>query len=435
MVADKVRTPIFGSGIAIRHALHKNWLSPLPVAMLTATLLLVSACKEAPVEEKATRVVVIPAATADVTIYGNYVGHTKASKRVEVNPRVDGFLEEITFVEGSVVGERSVLYRIDDSPYQASADRDEATLSSREAALAKFQRDVARIKPLFEEDAASQLDYDNAISAVQQGNAAVLEAAADVKTSKLRLNYTEIKAPIAGLIGESRVDVGALIESGNSEPLTTVSQIDPIHVYFSMSALDYLNARRRVRSYYQSKKIEREGKALEGNVTVTLPDDSIYRYKGAVGFTDPQVNPKTGTFAIRAVLPNPDRELLPGQYTRVKLPLEVRENVLLIPEECILIEQGGVYVYVVLPNNRVERRLIFVGPIVDGSIIVEKGLAENERLILHGINKVYHGSLADPIDEALYESELQKQEEARLQDKPAVSDEQTDESAKEGIDE
>jgi membrane fusion protein, multidrug efflux system len=379
-------------------------------------LSLLSACEEAPLEEVATRVVVTPVVQEDVTLYSNYVGQTQASKRVEVNPRVDGFLEDISFIEGSLVSKRATLYRIDASPFEAALDRNNAILTSRKAALAKARRDLARIKPLFEEDAASQLDYDDAIAEVQQGEAAVLQAEADVRNAQLDLNYTELKAPIDGLIGESKVDVGALIRASNAEPLTTISQIDPIHVYFSMSALDYLNARRRVTSRWEDMKTEREGKALEGEVTITLPDDSIYRYKGKVGFTDPQVNPQTGTFAIRAIVPNPDRELLPGQYTRVRMPLEVRHDALLIPEESILVEQGGVYVYVVLPNNRVERRLIFTGPIVDGRMIAEKGLDAGEQIIIHGINKVLHGSLADPVNTDDYEAELAREEAARVQD-------------------
>jgi membrane fusion protein (multidrug efflux system) len=381
--------------------------------LLTALL---SACDSPPPEEQAVRVVVTPAIEQDVTLFGEYVGRTVASQRVEVNPRVNGFLEEISFVEGSVVTEGTTLYRIDAAPYQAAVDRAAATLSSREAALAKSQRDLARIKPLFEEDAASQLDYDDAVAAVQLGRAAVQEAEADLRNAKLELDYTQLEAPIAGLIGESQVDVGALIRSNDATPLTTVSQIDPIYVYFSMSALDYLNARRRVHGYYEEQKVDREGKALEGKVTITLPDDSIYRFTGAVGFTDPQVNPQTGTFAIRALVPNPDRELLPGQYTRVKMPLEIRRDALLIPEESILIEQGGVYVYVVLPHNRVERRLIFTGPVVDGKMVVEKGLAAGEQLIIHGINKVLHGSLVDPISEEVYADELEQEHQAMVQD-------------------
>jgi len=181
-----------------------------------------------------------------------------------------------------------------------------------------------------------------------------------------------------------------------------------------MSALDYLNARRRLRSYWEKREAEREGKTLEGKVSITLPDDSVYQYEGVVGFTDPQVNPQTGTFAVRAILPNPDKQLLPGQYTRVTMPMEVREQVLLIPEESIVIQQGGVYVMVALPSDRVERRLIFVGPIVDGEIIVERGLDVDERIIVHGINKVFHGALIDPISLEAYEAELE--EAAGLQD-------------------
>ena len=381
------------------------------IALLTA----LSGCERPPVEEEATRVVVTPVLREDVTIYGSYVGQTQASKRVEVNPRVDGFLEETSFVEGSVVSSRDTLYRIDNAPYKAAVDRQQAIVSSRVAALAKARRDLARIKPLFEENAASQLDYDDAIAEVQQGEAALLQAEADLRNAQLDLDYTEIKAPISGLIGESRVDVGALIRAGNAIPLTTISQVDPIDVYFSMSALDYLNARRRVSTRWEAQKVEREGKALEGAVTLTLPDDSTYRYKGRVAFTDPQVDPNTGTFAVKAVVPNPNRELLPGQYTRVKWPLEERLGALLIPEESILIEQGGVYVYVVLPNNRVERRLIFVGPIVDGKMIVDKGLEAGEQIIIHGINKVLHGSLADPVDSKVYDEELAAAKKAKVE--------------------
>jgi membrane fusion protein (multidrug efflux system) len=386
----------------------------IAVALLCSIIL--SGCAKPEPEEVATRVVYTAVTNEDVTIYGEYVGRTQASERIEINPRIDGFLEEISFIEGSTVKARATLYKIDARPYQANVDRVQAILSSRQAELEKYRRDVDRIEPLFREDAASQLDFDEAVSAVQTGDAAVREAEADLKRAQLELNYTEIKAPIGGVIGASDVDVGALIQARDGNPLTTVSRIDPIYVNFAMSALDYLNARRRASSYWEQLKAEREGKALEGKVSITLPDDSIYKYQGVVGFTDPQVNPETGTFAVRAIVENPDRELLPGQYTRVRMPIEVRRDALLIPEETILIEQGGVYVMVILPNDRVERRLIFVGATVEGNLIVENGLLAGEKIIIHGINKVYHGSLADPIVLAEYEAELEADAAALLQD-------------------
>ena len=391
-------------------------MSRIPALTVAVTVVaLLSACSDELPPEEAIRVVFVPVDQRDVTIYTNYVGRTEASERVEVNARVDGFLEEISFVDGSTVAERSVLYRIDSRPYQANVDRAEAVLAIRQAELEKFKRDVARIAPLFEEDAASQLDYDEAVSAVETGQASVREAEAELQRAKLELDYTEIKAPIGGVIGASDVDVGALIRAGSSKPLTTVSSIDPIYVNYAMSALDYLNARRRVRSYWEERKAEREGKALEGEVTITLPDDSVYRYKGRVGFTDPKVNPETGTFAVRAIVPNPDKELLPGQYTRVRMPLEVRRSALLIPEETIIIEQGGVYVKVILPNNRVEQRLIFVGPSIEGELIVENGLEAGEHIIVHGINKVYHGALADPVTLEAYEAELESARQSQIE--------------------
>lgn len=375
---------------------------------------MLAACNEEVPKEEATRVVYVPVVKKDATLNGTYVGRTEASERVEVNARVDGFLEEIAFVEGSVVTQGQTLYKIDPRPYQANVDRLKAVLESRKASLGKFQRDVARIAPLFEEDAASQLDYDTAVSNAEQGEAAVKQAEAELQRAELELDYTVITAPISGVIGASEVDVGALIRANSSEPLTTVSQIDPIHVNYAMSALDYLNARRRVTSYWEDRLHEQQGKALEGKVSITLPDESIYKFDGVVGFTDPQVNPNTGTFAVRAIVPNPDKELLPGQYTRVRMPLEVRQDTLMIPEESTVIEQGGVHVMVVLPNNRVERRLIFIGPIIDGELIVENGLVEAERIIVHGINKVYHGALAEPVTLEAYEAELKAEEKAQV---------------------
>jgi membrane fusion protein (multidrug efflux system) len=393
---------------------HSVMLKITQKALCFVPVFLLYACTEKLPEEQSTRVVYLPVIQKDVTIYGSYVGRTEASRRVEVNARVDGFLEEISFVEGSVVTEGKLLYRIDQRPYQANVDRLEAILSSRIASQEKYKRDVARIEPLFLEDAASQLDFDIAVSSAEQGAAAVREAEANLKRAQLELEYTNINAPIAGVIGESEVDTGALIRATNSEPLTVVRQIDPIYVKYAMSALDYLNARRRVSSNWEDQKSQREGKALEGRVSITLPDDSIYQHEAVVGFTDPQVNPQTGTFAIRAIVPNPDKELLPGQYTRVTMPLEIRRDALLIPEESILVEQGGVYVMVILPNNRVERRLVFISSIVEGKLIAEKGLEVGEKIIVHGVNKVYHGALTEPITMEEYEAELKAEEQARL---------------------
>ena len=398
---------------------------------IAAIALSLTGCGEDPPAEQATQVVFVPVAREDVIVYRDYIGRTRPSEMVLVNARVDGFLESIDFVEGSTVTAGSVLYRIDPRPFNAKVERAQATLASRRAQLAKFKRDVERIGPLYQEDAASLLDYDEAVSAAEQGEAAVHVAEADLTQAKLELAYTEIRAPIDGVVGSTSVDVGAVIRASDTRRMTTVSTIDPLFVSYSMSALDYLNARRRALASLEAQQVEREGKALEGEVDLTLPDDTVYRYKGRVAFTDPQVNPDTGTFEVRAIVPNPDRELLPGQYTRVRMPISVNANALLVPEESIVVAQGGVYIMVITANNRIERRLIVPGPIVNRRMIVNKGVAEGERVAVHGINKVFHGSLVEPISMADYEARLAKERELALQKQQSENQGETPDSTAE----
>lgn len=388
-------------------------------ALLISSLAL-AGCNRTPPAEAAITVVFQPISREDVVVYRDYIGRTRPSERVLVNARVDGFLDSIDFVEGSTVTAGTVLYHIDPRPFEAQVQRAEATLASRRAQLAKFKRDVARIGPLYKEDAASLLDYDEAVSAEEQGRAAVREAEADLTRATLELEYTEIKAPIDGVVGSTQFDVGAVIRASDGRPLTTVSTIDPLFVTYSMSALDYLNARRRALASLDAQQVESEGTVLEGEVELTLPDDTVYQYRGSVAFTDPQVNPETGTFEVRAVVPNPDRELLPGQYTRVRMPISVNKGALLVPEESIVVAQGGVYILAITADNRIERRLIVPGPIVNRRMIVETGVQAGERVVVHGINKVYHGSLVEPISRADYEARLKQAQDAAVQGQQAA---------------
>lgn len=234
-----------------------------------------------------------------------------------------------------------MLYRIDNRPYLAVVNRLEANVDSQQSALDKAKRDVERLKPLYEQDATSQLDFDNALSVLSQARSSLAASKAELDEAQLELSYTEIKSPISGLVSRSEVDIGALVGSSGQSLLTRVKQVDPIYVTFNMSALDYLNARRRMTSYSEKKEAETEGKAVEGFVTITLPDNSEYPYLGDVRFTDPSVNPETGTFQVRAELPNPNKELLPGQYTNVRIKLNEISDAVVIPQKATQVEQGG----------------------------------------------------------------------------------------------
>lgn len=354
----------------------------------------------------ALEVVVAPVEQRTVPVYGQYIATMLPSLDVEVRARVSGFLEAKSFNEGSVVKEGDVLYRIDDRPYQANLKRVNAQLQRSEAALAKAERDVARLRPLYEQDAASQLDLDNSIAAKERAEADVAESKANLVDAELKLEYTEVRAPISGLIGASNVDIGALVGSEGESLLCTIKQIDPMFVQFHMSDLDYLNARRSKQTFLERRKADTSGKSVEGFVRITLPDKTDYNYLGDISFTDPQVNPNTGTFSVRAEVSNPDRVLLPGQYTRVRLRLNTIPNALVINEKMVQIEQGGSFVMVAMPDNKVERRFIVLGSRIGSNVVVTNGLAKGEQIIIEGMHKVEHGDLIIPLSVEEFEARL-----------------------------
>ncbi|MCH1926817.1 efflux RND transporter periplasmic adaptor subunit [Shewanella sp. C32] len=392
------------------------------LGLFTASLLL-AGCGPDPVAITPKLVVVKTVQKADVPVYGNYVGVTQASLDVEVRARVDGFVEQKRFTEGAAVKAGDVLYNIDNKPYTAVVSRLKAKADAQQAALEKAERDARRLKPLYEQDAASQLDYDNAISALAQAKSSLAGAKAELEEAMLELSYTEVRSPINGMVSSSEVDIGALVGSKGKSLLTRVKQVDPIYVSFNMSALDYLNARRRMTSFNEQREAEAEGKALGGFVRITLPDNSDYNYLGSVSFTDPQVNSSTGTFEVRAVLPNPQKELLPGQYTHVRIKLDEIHDAIVIPQQSIQVDQGGVYVMVVLPDNVVERRFILIEHQGPEGIVVKSGLRAGERVIVEGMHRVRHGQLAEPLDAKAYQQQMDAEEKAKALEQQAKEQE------------
>lgn len=390
----------------LRKGVMNQSINFLCVIVTSCTLL---ACKQETTPPPPPEVIVKTVKRETVPVYGNYIGVTKASLDVEVRARITGYVEKVEFVEGSWVDSGQILYLIDDKPYIAKRKQVLAQLEKDKAAYEKAKRDVIRLKPLYEQDAASQLDYDTALSTQEQARASVMSSQANLDEVDLELSYTKVKAPISGMIGGSQADIGALVGSGGISLLTTVQQIDPIYVTFNMSSLDYLNARRRMRTLLEKRKAEEEGKALEGFVRITLPDDSEYRYWGDVSFTDPKVNPKTGTFKVRAVLPNPDSELLPGQYTSARIRLSEFADAVVIEEEAIRVEQGGLYVMVVMPDNTVEHRFVLVKHYGEQGMVIESGLHEGERIIVEGQHRTRHGQLVVPLTHAEYEEKKASQ--------------------------
>ena len=256
-----------------------------------------------------------------------------------------------------------------------------------EAQAAKARRDVERLKPLYEQHAASQLDLDNAIAALENAEANIAISKADLDNAQLELSYTVVTSPLDGRISERFVDVGALIGPGARSKLAAVVKSDTVLVNFNMTALDYLRAERR-----NVKFGERDStRSWQPTVTVTLADNSEYPIKGIVDFADPLVDPNTGTFSVRAELPNPNQKLLPGQFTRVKLLLDVRERSIVVPRKAISIEKGGAFLYIIRRDDIAEKRFVQTGPEIGNNMVIERGLGENERVVIEGYHKLVPG--------------------------------------------
>ena len=328
-----------------------------------------------------------PVQQKDVEIYGDYVGRIGAQQFVEVRARVEGFLEQMLFEEGTYVRRNQVLFVINQDQYRAKADKARAQLKKDEAQARKAKRDLDRIRPLYGQNAASRLDLDNAVAAYETAVASVGMSKADLEQAEQELGYTIVRSPISGYISERLVDLGTLVGSSGKSLLATIVKSDTVQVDFSMTALDYLKSKERNVTFGQTDV----NRSWQPTVTVTLPDNSVYKYKGLVDFASPQVNPKTGTFQVRAELPNPDHVLLPGQFTKVKVLLDVRENATVVPQKALIIEKGGAYIFVVRRDAVAEKRFIELGPEFQNDVVVERGLAPGEMIVSEGFNKLTPG--------------------------------------------
>ena len=251
-------------------------------------------------------VIVEPVVKDDVEIYGEYVGRIRAQQFVEVRARVEGYLENMLFAEGTYVNKNQVLFVINQDQYRAKADKARAQLKKDEAQALKAERDLKRIRPLFEQNAASQLDLDNAEAAYESAEATVAMSEADLAQAELELGYTIVRSPLSGHISERNVDLGTLVGPGGKSLLATIVKSDTVLVDFSMTALDYLKSKER----NINLGLQDPTRSWQPNITITLADNTVYPFKGYVDFAEPQVDPQTGTFSVRAEMPNPKQVLL-----------------------------------------------------------------------------------------------------------------------------
>lgn len=371
----------------------KFWVIAV-IAVIAIIAVLYFCMRKKPAAAPLPKVEVETVGVSKVNIYGEYVGRIRAQQFVEIHARVEGYLEKMCFKEGSHIDKGQTLFVIDPRLYKAHVNKASAILNKAKAQARKAKRDLDRTKPLYEQNAASQLDLDNAEAAYESAMAEVTVSEADLTQAELTLGYTQVTSPISGYISERVADIGTLVgPSGGKSLLATVMKSDTVRVDFSMTALDYLRGKDRNVNLGSNDS----NRKWNSYVTITLADGSEYPHKGLVDFADPQVDPKTGTFSVRAEMPNPDRSLLPGEVTKVKVLLDVRENAILVPTKALVIDKNGAYIFVIRKDHTVEKRFVETGPEVGNNTVIERGLAKGEHIVVEGTHKLTHGMKAEPV--------------------------------------
>lgn len=315
-----------------------------------------------------------------------YVGQTVGSREVEVRARVSGILEHWNYREGAKVAAGDSLFTIDPAPYRAALAKAEANLAGAEAALALVSRNAKRMKPLSETEAVSRKEYDDIVSSEQVAAANVKAAQAAVTEARLNLGYTRVEAPISGVTSRAMKSEGSLVDAQQTL-LTTISQIDPIHVIFSFTETEHLKFTRAMSEGRLT--LPKDGKF---DVTLKLADGSDYPLRGKVDFTDVRVDSNTGTIQARAVVPNPQQVLRSGQFVRVRLSGATRPGAIVIPQRAVLEGPAGKIVLTVNGQGMVEPRPVQVGDWSGEAWLITGGLNPGDRVIVDGMVKARPGA-------------------------------------------
>lgn len=325
-----------------------------------------------------------------------FVAQVESSHRVEIVARVNGFLDKILYTEGSVVKRGQKMFLMDQKPYQAQVDASQAALEKSNAQLWIAQSSLNRIKPLVELDAASKSDLDNAIGAVKSAESAVHQSQARLEQAELNLSYTVIKSPVDGVSGESSVREGAYLTAGLGGHLSYVAHVDPIWVDFSVSQNQLAKKRAKVEAGEITPPPNKEY-----TVTLELSEGNTYPLTGKVSFVDPSFNQKTGTFLVRAELPNPEGTLQPGMFVKAILSGLTRPNALVVPQRAVQKTSDSHVVFVVNSKGAAEPRSVTVGAWVGKDWIIEKGLKPGEMIITDGFQRLAAGMPVKVVTPAL----------------------------------
>ena len=332
----------------------------------------------------------------DVTVFSEHLGSTAAYESVEVRARVTGELEQINFEPSTMVSEGKQLFLIEPRNYKAERDAADAALKSAEADLARAESDLKRVEQAVKTNAVSQSDVDLARAQRDMARASVLSAEAALDRAELQLSYTQVRAPIAGQVGRNQVDRGNIVSGSERTLLTTVNRMQPMFVYFDAPEEIVLRALKNMGVTTDSTR-ERfdRGEVTLAQIATLIDDD--FPFEGPIDYVSNEVDSATGTIQLRAVLPNEDMRLFPGLFVRVRIPIQLLEDAVLIQEKALGTDLGGRYVYVVGEGNVVERRYVQLGVVEpDGMVPILEGLDGSETYIVEGLLRARPGMPVTP---------------------------------------
>ncbi len=325
----------------------------------------------------------------NLPLHVEIIGQLDSPENVEVRARVEAFVEQVLFVEGGDVKAGDPLFRLDERPYIQALANARGQLAQAKASLAKYERDVERLRPLAEVKAIPRQDLENAEASVEVGRAAVLSAEAMERSAALDLTYCDVRAQAGGRIGAKQVSVGDLVGKGEPTLLATISRLDPMWFYCAVSEVAYLRTERTVQQ--TGRKVE------DLPVALILGDGVQFPEQGKFVFIDRAVDPKTGTLRVRAEFRNPNNLLRPGMFGRIRIDLGTRPDTIVLPPRAVSELQGRNFVWVVDAENKASQRAVRVADLPADGVVIQEGLKVGERIVVEGVQKVRQDAVVQPM--------------------------------------
>jgi RND family efflux transporter MFP subunit len=327
-----------------------------------------------------------------ITRYLDATGNTAAVNSADLVARVNGFIETINYEDGAPVKKGDLLFTIELEPYKVKLEQAQATEESASSTFNQQQAAYERSAELIKQKVTTQASYDQALANRDAAKSSLDNARANTRLAQINYDYAQVRAPFDGVMTARKVSVGTYVGgSGTPTVLATIVQLDPIWVNFNISEQDVI----RVRAALALRGLTRDD-VMKFKVEVALQDETDYPHVGVIDYVAPTLNTTTGTLAVRGVLPNPKNVLLPGYFVRIRIPAPSQEPALLVPDTAIGSDQGGRYLLVLNNDNVVEQRNVQIGPLVGNMRVIDKGVTENDRVIVSGILRAIPGQKVDP---------------------------------------